>query len=179
MTYICIRPAARPSRRSLVYLCAALAGIAAGVVIGLVVRAVPGSIPADARVVTVTPLFGLGNSGIGNPKPGDGFTITDPATVAQIAAVINSLRPMPTTGIYNCPTNVITANTLTDMQLTFRAAPGGPVVASVTAEYIECQFVWGTVGTRSLWLNEYTSSGQQLQPLVLAIAGVHWPYPTG
>ena len=48
MTDIAIRAAARPGRRRLVYLCAALAGVAAGLVIGLAAR-VPARIPADAR----------------------------------------------------------------------------------------------------------------------------------
>jgi hypothetical protein len=55
MMDIAIRAAARPGQRHLVYLCAALAGVAAGLVIGLASR-IPGRIPADARVVTVTPV---------------------------------------------------------------------------------------------------------------------------
>ena len=50
-----ILTAARPDRRRIVYLLAALAGVAAGLAIGLSVRATARWIPADARVVTVTP----------------------------------------------------------------------------------------------------------------------------
>ena len=42
---ITIRAAERPGRRRLVYLCAAVAGVAAGLAIGLAVRAPGGSRP--------------------------------------------------------------------------------------------------------------------------------------
>jgi hypothetical protein len=45
MTDIAIRAAARPGHRSLVYLCAALAGVAAGLVIGLAAQVPGGSRP--------------------------------------------------------------------------------------------------------------------------------------
>ena len=54
-----ILTAARPDRQRIVYLLAALAGVAAGLAIGLAVRATARWIPADARVVTVTPVFGV------------------------------------------------------------------------------------------------------------------------
>jgi len=64
------------------------------------------------------------------------------------------------------------------MQLTFRTGPGGPVVATVDADYVDCQFAQVTVGVQTVWpLDENTSSGQPMQQQVLAIAGVRWPYP--
>ena len=45
----------RPGRRPIVYLCAALAGVAAGLAIGLAARGVPGPAPAGAREVPVPP----------------------------------------------------------------------------------------------------------------------------
>ena len=67
----------------------------------------------------------------------------------------------------------------TSMQLTFRTVPGGPVVATVDADYVDCQFAQVTVGAQTLCpLDENTSSGQPMQQ-VLAIAGVRWPYPPG
>ena len=126
MMDIAIRAAARPDRRRLVYLYASLAGVTAGLVIGLAAR-VPGRIPADARVVTVTPVFGFG-SAPSRGEPDGAFTVTDPATVAQIAAVIDGLRQLPG-GAYSCPAGAGSAMMLTSMQLTFRTAVGGPVVA--------------------------------------------------
>jgi hypothetical protein len=177
MMDIAIRAAARPGQRPLVYQCAILAGVAAGLVIGLAAR-VPGRIPADVRVVTVTPVFDFG-SGPSRDQPDGVFTITDPATVAQIAAVIDGLRQLPD-GTYSCPAEIGSAPMLTSMQLTFKTAPGGPVVATVDADYMDCQFAQITVGAQTIWpLDENTSSGQPAQQQVLAIAGVRWPYPPG
>jgi len=177
MTDIAIRAAARPGRRRLVYLCAALAGVAAGLVIGLAARA-PGRIPPDARVVTVTPVFDFG-SGPSRGEPDHRFTVTNPATVARIAALIDGLRQLPH-GTYSCPSEADTATMLTSMQLTFRAVPGGPVVATAGADYVGCQFAWVTVGAQTVSpLDTNTDSGQPVQQQVLAIAGVRWPYPPG
>jgi hypothetical protein len=177
MKDMAICAAARPGRRRLVYLWAALAGVAAGLVIGSAAR-VPGRIPADARVVTVTPVFDFGY-GSGRGQPDDAFTITDPVTVAKIAAVIDGLRQLPQ-GIYSCPTEADSPMLLTSMQLTFKTAPGGPVVATAGAAYVECQFAWVTVGTQTISpLDGNTSSGQPAQQQILAIAGVRWPYPPG
>ena len=176
MMDIAIRAAARPDRRRLVYLYAALAGVTAGLVIGLAAR-VPGRIPADARVVTVTPVFGFG-SAPSRGEPDGAFTVTDPATVAQIAAVIDGLRQLD--GTYSCPAEADSGLMLTGMLLTFRTALGGPVVATAGADYTGCQFAWVTAGAQTVWpLDENTGSGEPVQQQVLAIAGVRWPDPPG
>ena len=185
--------AAGPDRRRVVYLLAALAGVAAGLAIGLGARATARWIPADARVVTVTPVFGVSPAfAVRHPasweKPwlsreeldfsreekfDHAFTITDPATVARIAAVINGFNPVGP-GTYNCPASMSDPT----MQLTFRTSRGGPVVASVTAEYQGCQWVWVTIGAHTLpALFQYTTSQQPMQQRVLTIARVSWPYP--
>ena len=174
---IAIRAAARPGQRRLVYLRAVLAGVATGLITGLA-AGVPGRIPAAARVVTVTPVFDYGSLP-SRSEPASAFTITNPAAVAKIAAVIDGLRQLAD-GTYSCPADVGSALMLTAMQLTFRAAPGGPVVATVNADYTGCQFAWVTVGAHTVApLDESTSSGQPVQQQILAIAGVRWPYPSG
>jgi hypothetical protein len=99
MTNICT--AARADQRRIVCFLAALAGVATGLAIGLPARPVPGPIPSDARVVTVTPVFGL-QPDISRETLDHAFTLTDPATVAKVAAVIDSLDPVPP-GTYSCP----------------------------------------------------------------------------
>jgi len=44
-----IRTPLRPGRRRIVYLCAALGGIAAGLAIGLAARGAPGQVPVGTR----------------------------------------------------------------------------------------------------------------------------------
>jgi hypothetical protein len=92
MTNVCTTARAGPRR--IVYSLAALAGVATGLAIGLPAFPVPGPIPSAARVVTVTPVFGL-QPDISREAADRAFTLTDPATVAKIAAVIDSLSPVP------------------------------------------------------------------------------------
>jgi hypothetical protein len=142
-------------------------------VVWLPPRPAAGRIPSDARVVTVTPVFGL-QPDKKRKHLDPAFTVTNPATVARIAAVVDGLTILPP-GVYPCP-----ADFGATMRLTFRTRPGGPVVARVTAEYGGCGVVSVSIGGRSMpALSEYTGSGQQLQQRVLAIAGVRWPYPPG
>jgi hypothetical protein len=142
-------------------------------VVWLPARPAAERIPPDARVVTVTPVFGLQPDKKLEPLD-PAFTVTSPAKVAAIAAVIDGLALFPP-GTFSCP-----ADFGAQMRLTFRTAPGGPVVARVTAEYDGCGIVSLSIGGHSMpALSDYSSSGASLQQRVLAIAGVRWPYQLG
>jgi hypothetical protein len=127
-----------------------------------------GRIPQDAAVVTVTPYFGL------HPDPraerlDRAFTVTDPAKVARIAAVIDGLARFPA-GTFSCPIDFGG-----QMRLTFFARPAGPVLARLTAQYGGCGSVSVRIGGRDMpALSGYPDSGPPLQQQVLAIAGVTW-----
>jgi hypothetical protein len=130
-------------------------------------------VPPDATVITVTPVFGL------NPNPrarrlDHAFTVTDPAKVARIVAVVNGLTRFPD-GAYSCPADFGGL-----MRLTFSARRNGPVLARLTAEYGGCGSVSVRIGGRDMpALSEYPPSGPLLQQQVLAIAGVSWPVQPG
>jgi len=163
---------ARISRRRIAFaLTAALA--ATGLAIGLAVwpsgSAAAGTIPSTARVVTVTPVFGH-DPNTSRHHLDHAFTITDPAKVAQIVAIINGLSPFPT-GELSCAVDNGAA-----MRLTFRATLDGPVVATMLATYTGCSGVSRPDAPNMPFLDDYTDSGQQVQQLVLAIGGVRWPY---
>jgi hypothetical protein len=163
---------ARLSRRRIMYLLIA-AGGAAGVAAGLVVwssaGAAAGTIPPGARVVTVTSVFGH-DPNTSRHHLDRAFTVTDPAQVARIAAIINGLAPFPV-GELSCAEDNGAA-----MKLTFRTSLRGPAVATVLATYTGCAGVSLPDAPNAPFLEDYTSSGQQVQQLVLAIAGVRWPY---
>jgi len=167
-----ILAAARPYRRRILYFFAGFACVAIGLAVWHAVQASAGRIPSDARVVTVTPVFGS-DPDTSREKLDHAFTITDPAKVTSIVAVINGLDPIQP-GIMSCPVDNGAA-----MQLTFRTSPGGQVVASVTAGYSGCHIVTVSSATSLPPLDENTSSGQPMQQQVLAIAGVGWPYTPG
>jgi hypothetical protein len=130
-------------------------------------------VPPTAAVLTVTPGFGL------NPDPraerlDRAFTVTDPATVARIAAIVNGLTRFPD-GTFSCP-----FESGGQMRLTFSTRPGGPVVARLTAQYGGCGIVSVRIGGRDMpGLSEYPRSGPPLQQQVLAIAGASWPVEPG
>jgi hypothetical protein len=119
-------------------------------------------VPATARVVTITHVPGSG------PQPaGDApVTVTDPATVARIAAVIDRLPVYPP-GIRFCP-----LDDGSGMRLTFRAAISGPALAVVTAQSGGCGTVAVTIGGKPMPALGQAASMQQQ---VAAIAGLHWP----
>ena len=148
-------------------------------VVWLPARPAAERVPADAAVVTVTPVFGF------NPNPRAGrldraFTVTDPAKVARIVAVVNGLTRFPD-GSFSCP-----AEFGGQMRLTFATRPGGPVVARLTAEYGGCGVVSVRIGGRDMpALSEYprvraaaaaAGAGHRGRELARR-AGVDWPVP--
>jgi hypothetical protein len=91
-------------------------------------------IPAAVRVGTIMAMPG---ADLRTSRPAGRLhpvMVTDPATVARIAAVIDGLTLMPPPGTFaSCP-----YNTGQVVGLTFRATEGGPVLAQVTSEMTGC-----------------------------------------
>jgi hypothetical protein len=159
---------ARPARRRVVSSLAAVA-LAAAAGLGLTAwapGASAGTVPPGARVLIVTPVFGQ-DPNVSRHHLDHAFTITDPAKVARIAGIINGLAPFPI-GELSC-----TRGNGAAMRLTFRAGLHGRVAVTLLATYTGCA---GLSGPGGRLLQDYTGSGQQVQHLVLAIAGVRWPY---
>jgi hypothetical protein len=141
-------------------------------------------IPAQARVVTITAIPGAGpGSGSGSVMaPGGGtatgagagqvlsspprpVTVTDPATVAKIAAVVDGLPLMPP-GVFSCP-----FSNGEGLKLTFRATESGPVLAQVISQNNGCGTVTLTIGGKqmpALW------GGGSMDKQVLKLAGINW-----
>jgi len=142
-------------------------------VVWLPARPAAERVPPDASVVTVTPVFGLNPNQYAERRD-RAFTVTDPAKVARITAVVNGLTRFPA-GEFSCP-----AEFGGQMRLTFATRPGGPVVARLTAQYGGCGVVSVRIGGRDMpALSESGNSGPPLQQRVLAIAGVNWPVEPG
>jgi hypothetical protein len=123
-------------------------------------------IPAAAKVVTITPVLGVGPGAGQTAGPDDRpVTVTDPATVAKIAGIIDALPLMPP-GVFSCPLSTGQA-----LLMTFRATKDGPKLAVVTGEMTGCGTVTMVVdGKRlpTLW------GGRAMDMRVLKLAGIHW-----
>jgi hypothetical protein len=142
-------------------------------VVWLPARPAAERIPAGVTRITVTPVFGFNR----NPRAkrlDHAFTVTDPAKVARIVALVNGLTRFPD-GTFSCP-----ADFGGQMRLTFFTHPGGPAAARLIAEYAGCGIVSVRIGGRAMpALSEYPQSGPRLPQRVLAIAGVNWPVTPG
>jgi hypothetical protein len=128
------------------------------------VRTAAQRVPATAAAVTITV---LGESRPVKHPPGPA-TITDPAKVAALAALVNGLPVSPYNGnvAISCPATL----GLVSLRLTFRAAPHGPRIASLTTG-LSCGIAaFKAPGAASLNLTE----SPPIAAKVLTVAGLDW-----
>lgn len=123
-------------------------------------------VPGTARVVTISEQAG------GRPhakRPPAPVTITDPAVVGRLAALVNGLPVSPLDNeVVSCP-----ADFGSSLQLAFRARAGGPVQALVQTDQ-PCAMVDLTVTGHPV-LGLKNSDGVDRR--ILAIASLHWKLP--
>jgi hypothetical protein len=98
-------------------------------VIWLPVKPASERVPSSAQVVTLTFPAGIGSGNIRRTGP---VTVTDPAVVRRIAALVDGL-PLAPWAYISCP-----MYTGGGVVLTFRARVGGPVLATVSATADGC-----------------------------------------
>ena len=128
-------------------------------------RTASDQVPAQAKAVTITMNLDP-NKGSGKPpKPA---TITDPAKVRKLAALINSL-PVYTPGLRGCLPYQIGAS----LTLTFRASPQGPPLAAATSQLSSCQDITLTIGGKP-----QPDLRGAIGPKVLQVAALPWKVPT-
>jgi hypothetical protein len=120
-------------------------------------------VPSAATAVTLS----LRVNSVRPPAP---VTITALATVRKLAALIDGVPPNPGE-IYSCP-----PSTTADLYLTFRARPGGPVLATADLQLYGCDWVALTVGKRSYLLGD-PGAAYAIAPEALKVADLHWTYP--
>lgn len=125
-------------------------------------RSASRQVPPAARVVTIAEETTM-ETGAGMPSP---VTITDPAKVARLAALVNTLPISPFNGTaVSCPAAVGSF-----LLLTFRASTGGQVLATVHTDQSCGVTVLSTNPSQDLSLTQPATLDQQL----LAIAGLPW-----
>jgi hypothetical protein len=123
-------------------------------------------IPAAAQAVTISMDLGLNQGGKLPPKP---VTITDPAKVRALKALIDGLALFPP-GMYSCP-----ADFGDDLVLTFRAGPRTPALAVATVDFAGCDGVDLTIDGKSQ--PSLAGPGTDTGPQILKTAGLPWKTP--
>jgi hypothetical protein len=123
-------------------------------------------VPAAAQAVTISMDLGLNAGGKEPPKP---VTITDPAKVRALKALINGLAVFPPAP-YSCP-----ADFGVDLVLTFRAGPRTPPLAVATVDFEGCDDVDLTIDGRSQ--PALAGPGTDTGPQLLKVAGLRWKIP--
>ena len=123
-------------------------------------------VPAAARAVTISTDDGRNQGDTVPPKP---VTITDPAKVRALTALVNGLWLFPP-GSYSCP-----ADFGVDLVLTFRAGPRSPALAVATVGFSGCDGVDLTIDGKSQ--PTLAGPGTDTGPQILKIAGLPWKVP--
>jgi hypothetical protein len=123
-------------------------------------------VPAAAQAVTISMDLGRNAGGRQPPKP---VTITDPAKVRELKALINGLALFPP-GTYSCP-----AGFGDDLVLAFRAGPRAPALAVATVDFTACDGVDLTIDGRSQ--PALAGPGTDTGPQFLKVAGLPWKIP--
>jgi hypothetical protein len=124
-------------------------------------------IPGAARQVTLSMNYGANADGRKPPAP---VTVTDSVKVSGVAWLVDHLPPWPP-GTYSCPPSNGMA-----LNLTFRAHPGGPALATAALELSGCGGTDLTVSAKDYNLGE-PGSARRFATKVLKVAGVPWKLP--
>jgi hypothetical protein len=123
------------------------------------------TIPASARVVTITPVAS-------GAAAGHQVTVTDPPRVARITAAVNALPLYPQSRAPMWCDIDLPPGGGPAMRLTFRTSAGSRELAVVTAYQELCQLVHVVIGGKTTLS---LKGAQTLIQKVMAIAGVRWP----
>lgn len=123
-------------------------------------------VPAAAKAVTISVDPGLNQGGRKPQKP---VTITDPAKVRALTALINGLALFPP-GAFDCP-----ADFGGNLVLTFRAGPRTPALAVATVHFAGCDGVDLTIDGKSQ--PSLAGPGTDTGPQILKTAGLPWKTP--
>jgi hypothetical protein len=117
---------------------------------------------AHAVTIAVTP---DSNLHITPPAP---VTVTDPAQVRRIVALVDGLQLSPP-GVFSCPSDGGAT-----LVLTFRARPGGPALAVAEPDLEGCEWVSFTIGGKPQPSLGPPDGGMPFAESVVRIAGLPW-----
>lgn len=122
-------------------------------------------VPPAARAVTIAVQPDT-NLHLTRPAP---VTVTDPAAVRRITALVNGLPLAPPGVGYHCPFDGFARLTLT-----FRARPGTPALSVAVADLEGCQWVSFSIGGRQQPSLGPVNGGRAFAVFVARVAGLPW-----
>ena len=122
-------------------------------------------VPPAARAVTIAVKPDI-NLHITAPAP---VTVTDPARVQRIVALVGGLPLSPPPGDFRCPFDGFAR-----LVLTFRAQPGGPALAVAEPDLEGCRWVSFTIGGKPQPSLGPVGGGLSFAASVARIAGLPW-----
>jgi hypothetical protein len=122
-------------------------------------------VPPAAQAVTIAVKPDM-NLHVTPPAP---VTVTDPAQVRRIVALVDGLPLSPPGGDFNCP-----ADGGATLVLTFRAQPGGPTLAVAEPGLEGCEVVSFTIGGQLQPSLGLADGGRSFADSVARIAGLPW-----
>jgi hypothetical protein len=138
------------------------------------VRPAGDTVPAAARVATLAETAGtFGAPGGETATVVHQSTVTDPAKVTALARYLNGLPVDPPGGRTSC---LMPAGGLT---VTFRARPGGPVLARATAGTGGCDPLSYAMPGHPATLLGGAPAGDNLLGELNRVTGQHWKIPQG
>jgi hypothetical protein len=126
-------------------------------------------IPSAARVVTLTLTGTFNNKTVKEPKP---VTVTDPAKVRRIAALLDAL-PLTPTGAYGCPAGRGDGA----LTLAFKAGAAATALAVVTANLTGCAFINLTINGKQQPGIGPGDGGLTLAAEAFKVVGLSWKIP--
>ncbi|MGH3149242.1 MAG: hypothetical protein ACRDOB_00720 [Streptosporangiaceae bacterium] len=121
-------------------------------------------VPSAAQAVTIAVKSDM-NLHVTPPAP---VTVTDPARVRRIVALVDGL-PLSPRGGFSCP-----ADGGATLVLTFRAQPGGPALAVAEPGLEGCEMVSFTIGGQPQPTLGSLDGGRLFAASVARIAGLPW-----
>jgi hypothetical protein len=127
------------------------------------------TIPPAARVVTLTLTGAFNNKTVTEPKP---VTVTDPAKVRRIAALLDAL-PLTPPGAYSCPADRGDGA----LTLVFKATAAGTALAVVTANLTGCAFINLTIKGKQQPGIGPGDGGLTLAAEAFKVVGLSWKIP--
>jgi hypothetical protein len=123
-------------------------------------------VPPAATLVTITEVLGSVEPGVKPPAP---VTVTDTATVRELATAVDGLPLAPPDWGASCP-----ADLGAYLEVAFQQRPGGPPLALAKADLTGCGLTYFSIGGKDQRALGTYGGAPAIAARLLRLAGLHW-----